>query len=334
MRVLLIGGTGNISREIVRALLAANHDVTVVSRGQRPVPDDVQHVAVDRRDRDAFEAAMRQQSPEVVIDMIAFHPDDTRSALRAFEGRVEHFIQTSTVMTYGPPVERFWADETTALNAQGDYGRNKNAIDHLLLERHARADLPVTIIKPGYTYGPGIPLHRQIGDDGRWIGRLKAGLPFLSAGDGNTVFQFLPSRDAGAFYAAVVGRQDTFGQVFNMVHPKATTWDDWHRMAMQAVGRDCEIVHIPTDTLLAVDAKRYDVLPSNFAHAQLFSGEKAYRQFPDWNPTATDRVAWMAENIAWMEHEGLVVEPGQDDDDLEDRLTAAQRGIAATIGAA
>ncbi|MCZ7599888.1 MAG: hypothetical protein M5U09_22135 [Gammaproteobacteria bacterium] len=39
----------------------------------------------------------------MVIDMIAFHPDDTASALRAFGGRVAQFIQCSTVMTYGPP---------------------------------------------------------------------------------------------------------------------------------------------------------------------------------------------------------------------------------------
>jgi NAD(P)-dependent dehydrogenase (short-subunit alcohol dehydrogenase family) len=35
MHVLIIGGTGNISRAIVRVLLRQGHNVTIYNRGQR-----------------------------------------------------------------------------------------------------------------------------------------------------------------------------------------------------------------------------------------------------------------------------------------------------------
>ena len=43
MKVLVIGGTGNISRRIVSALLNRNHQVTIFNRGQHPdsPPEDV-----------------------------------------------------------------------------------------------------------------------------------------------------------------------------------------------------------------------------------------------------------------------------------------------------
>ena len=36
MKVLIIGGTGNISRGIVGALLKRNHEVVMFNRGQHP----------------------------------------------------------------------------------------------------------------------------------------------------------------------------------------------------------------------------------------------------------------------------------------------------------
>ncbi|MBI2297699.1 MAG: NAD-dependent epimerase/dehydratase family protein [Armatimonadetes bacterium] len=329
MNVLVIGGTGNISTQIVRSLLVHGHAVTIVTRGKRPAPDGVRAVVADRKQRDAFETAMRAESPDAVIDMIAYEPADTESTLRAFAGRVGHLVHCSTVMTYGPPIAHVYADESCPLQARSGYGKNKIVIDELLLRAHADSALPVTIVKPSYTYGPGMPLLRQVGDDGRWIDRIRKGKPILSSGDGNGFFQMLPTRDAGEFFTLLLGREHTFGQIYNMVHPEPTTWDQWHRMAMQAVGREVEIVHAPAELLMATD-QRYAGLDHNFGHHQLFSGAKAARDVPEWQAT-TDRVEWMRENIAYMDRQGLIVDTDADGDDLEDRLVAALCGLPASL---
>jgi nucleoside-diphosphate-sugar epimerase len=198
MRVLVIGGSGNISREIVRALLRHGHEAIVFNRGKHrdPQPEGARVVHGDRRDREAFETTARSLEPEAVIDMISYSPEDAASAVKAFAGRVRHFIHCSTVMTYGPPVPQPICDEQGPLGARTPYGQAKNAADALLLREYAERGFPVTIIKPSYTFGPGIPLHRMIGDDGNWIDRTRKQKPVLSA-EGQLLFQFLPSRDAG-----------------------------------------------------------------------------------------------------------------------------------------
>src|SRR5205807_6413864 len=77
MRVLVIGGSGNISREIVRALLRHGHEVTVFNRGRHrdPQPEGVRVALGDRKEREAFEATTRALEPDAVIDMISFSPD-------------------------------------------------------------------------------------------------------------------------------------------------------------------------------------------------------------------------------------------------------------------
>ena len=192
MKVLIIGGTGNISRGIVAALLQRNHEVVMFNRGQHPdaPPPDIQVIHGDRRDRDAFESRMRAEKFNAVIDMISYNADDAASALRAFRGRVDGFIHCSTVMTYGPPFPFSGVNipETAPLNGTSEYGRGKIAADKLLLDAHAEDGFPVTIFKPSYTHGPGMLVHRQVGGDGSWIDRLRKGKPILSAGGRTELF--------------------------------------------------------------------------------------------------------------------------------------------------
>jgi nucleoside-diphosphate-sugar epimerase len=324
MRVLVIGGTGNISREIVWALLEHGHAVTIFNRGRHrdAQPEGVRVVNGDRKDREAFEAAMRGLEVDAAIDMISFTPDDAASALRAFAGRVHHFIQCSTVMTYGPPVPQPICDEGATLGAQTPYGQAKIAADALLLRAYIETGFPITIIKPSYTFGPGIPLHRMVGDDGNWIDRMRKRKPILSA-EGQLLFQFLPSREAGDLFALTLGREKMLGEVYNMVHPNAITWDDWHRAAAEAVGEEVEIVNAPQALLAPID-DRYKGIDANFGHQQVFSGQKLRQAVPEWQPS-TPLVEWMAANIAWMDHHGLVA--NSDLDPLEDQIITDLRGL-------
>ncbi|MBI3912366.1 MAG: NAD-dependent epimerase/dehydratase family protein [Armatimonadetes bacterium] len=325
MRVLVIGGTGNISRGIVRALRENGDEVVIFHRGQHcdPAPPDVRVVLGDRRERSDFEEKCRSVHADAAIDMISFTEEDAASALRAFAGRIQHFIHCSTVMTYGPPVDCLFADENHPLHAQSSYGQNKIKADALLMRACADNGFPVTIIRPSYTFGPGMMLHRMIGDDGPWIDRIRKGKPILSAGDGTSLFQFLASQDAGRVFAGVLGKARCIGQIYNMAHPQPITWDDWHRIAMVAVGREVEIVHAPQEMLLCIDG-RYAGLPHNFGHQQVFSAAKLQRDLPEWQPEVSweEGVRW---NIEWMERHRLIT--NSDEDDLEDRIIAHLKAL-------
>ncbi len=326
MKVLIIGGTGNISRGIVAALLHRNHEVVMFNRGQHidPPPPNIRVILGDRQHRDDFEGKVGSENWDAVIDMISFNAEDAASALRACQGRVGHFIQCSTVMTYGPPFSGINLPEAAPLQGTSGYGLNKVAADNLLLEAHSSDGFPVTIFKPSYTHGPGINLHRQVGGDGSWIDRLRKGKPILSAGDGLNYFQFLASRDAGDAFAEILGKTECFGEIYNLVHPQARTWDEWHSAAAAAIGVDIDIVHVSQETLIAMSPERYSGLRGNFGHTQIFSHEKLAAALPEFSPQipVTESVA---ENIAWMDKHSRV--PDSDADDLEDKIIDTIRNL-------
>ena len=63
MKVLVIGGTGNISRGIVAALQARSHEVVLFNRGQHvdAPPPDVRVIYGDRKQRADFESKVRRR---------------------------------------------------------------------------------------------------------------------------------------------------------------------------------------------------------------------------------------------------------------------------------
>lgn len=324
MRVLVIGGTGNISSGVVSALLEKNHQVTLFNRGQRSdPPPDVRVIHGDRRARADFESRLRVEKFDAVIDMISFDAGDAASSLRAFRGRVDHLVHCSTVMTYGPPFSGINLDETAPLNGSSAYALGKIAADALLLKANEEDGFPVTIFKPSYTYGMEM-LGRQVGGDGSWIDRLRKGKPILSAGDGLNYFQFLSSRDAGVGFAEVLRRPKCFGEIYNLVHPMPRTWDEWHCSVAKALDVTANIVHVAQETLITISPERFGGLSENFGHTQVFSGAKLARDVPEFRPRAP-LIESLAESIAWMDKHGLV--PDSDSDDLEDRIIAGVHGL-------
>ena len=287
MRVCIVGGTGNISESVVRSLLELGHEVTCFNRGQSGnVPGGVRQIVGDRQEREKFEAAMQQERFDAAIDMICFNREDALSDIRAFAG-VSHFIQVSTVCTYGVDYDELPVTEEHPLRPISDYGRDKVAADDAFREAHGHDGFPVTIVKPSTTYGPKMGLLRQIAWDFSWLNRVLEGRPILICGDGLAIHQFLHVDDAGAGFAHMVGRERCIGQTYNMVRRGFTTWRDYHQTAMMVLGRDVEMIGISSDDLQALEVPAHEICLTIFRHNVYYSAEKLFRDVPEFRPAVS-----------------------------------------------
>ena len=191
MNILLLGGTGVISREIVRQLITAGHEVTVFNRGSRNPPSSVsvRQVVGDRRNREAFEAGMRQTRYDVVIDMICFNADDARSTIRAFGGSTGQIIVTSSVAAYKRPyrsVPTVEAEEALWDDPIFPYAFDKAEMERVLRDAILREKLPITIVRPSLTYGPGAANIGVLRQNYGIVDRIRRGKPLVMFGDGSS----------------------------------------------------------------------------------------------------------------------------------------------------
>jgi nucleoside-diphosphate-sugar epimerase len=153
-----------------RRLAQAGWDVTVASRGERALPDELtgltRHVTVDRGDAAALEQAV--DGADVLVDVIPFSPGDAEQLLRLAE-RVGGLIAISSASVYtdeqgrsldearGPddlPRLPVPIPESQPTLPAGDatYSTGKAAIERALLER---SSVPAMVIRPCAIYGRG-----------------------------------------------------------------------------------------------------------------------------------------------------------------------------------
>lgn len=326
MKVCVVGGTGNISTSIVRLLLEVGHDVTLFNRGKgRDAPRGVRVVRGDRKDRAAFESALQAERFDAAIDMICYNADDARSALRAFRG-VKHLIYCSTVCTYGVAYDWLPVTEDHPARPITDYGRNKLAADRVFLAAHHDEGFPVTIIKPSTTFGPSWNMLRQIAWEAGWVDRVRKGKPIVVCGDGRALHQWLYVDDAAPGFVFALGRDRCIGQTYNLMKREFGTWADYHRTAMQVIGRDVELVGVPLASLLAAGVPGVGICDTIFSHNTIYSPDRLMRDVPEFRPRVPLHEG-LARVLESMENAKRI--PDSDQEKWEDRLIAAQRAVGA-----
>ena len=263
MRVLLIGGTGLISVGIVKHLLTRGADVTMFNRGQRanPLPGNVRTIVGDRNDFAAFERTFAGEKYDVVIDMIAFKPEQAESDVRAFEGRAGHFIFCSTVCTYGVKIPPgVLVDESFPQEPISGYGRDKVACEKVLLDAQARGAFAVTIVRPSHTFGPGHPLIDMLESNTPAWSRVARGEPVLIADGGMGLWNSTHRDDCGKVFALAAMNPAAYGKAFNATTQRVFTWRDYYREVGDVLGKPTKIVSMPADWIVARDPKRYGLL--------------------------------------------------------------------------
>jgi 2'-hydroxyisoflavone reductase len=160
MRLLLLGGTAWLGREIARTARDQGHSVTCVARGTAgPAVEGVELVTADRTRLDAYDA-VRDREWDAVVD-VSRQPGQVRSAVAALSGRTAHYLFVSSVSVYadnrargqdesGPLLPPLAGD---VMESMAEYGEAKVACEqHVLREFGPDGAL---VARAGLIGGPG-----------------------------------------------------------------------------------------------------------------------------------------------------------------------------------
>jgi nucleoside-diphosphate-sugar epimerase len=337
MHVLFIGGTGLISTAIARQLLQSGHQVTLFNRGQSEsrLPDGAQTLQGDRKDYSAFERTFADKTFDVVVDMVAFTPEDSASAVRAFTGRTAQFIHCSTVCVYSGPVEQIPTTETEPFHSIGTYGQNKIQCEKLLMEAHETAGFPVTIMRPSHSYGEGGSLIRSFGPATSLIPRLRNGQPLIVQGDGTSLWASCHVDDVARGFIATMGNSKCIGQAYNITGEEWMTWDTYHQQVAEVVGGKFDPVHIPTETLRRIAPDWASGTHEIFAWPSIFEMSKLKRDSGYKGQT----ISWkegVKRTLSWLESTGQLGDEAKiaADSQREDQLLASWREQTERLNAA
>lgn len=252
MKILVIGGTLFIGRQLVADLLKAGHEVAVLHR--KPKHDfgkKVGNIIADRNDSESLKKALAGKSFDIVYDNVYDWERGTTAAhveatARAVSSRLHRYVLMSSVAAYGDGLNHHEGDALAPDDHPEAYVRNKAMSERALFRMHQRNGFPAVTLRPPFIYGPGNPFYREA----FFWDRLRENRPIILPGDGRRLMQFVHVKDLVGACLRVIETPEAVGHAFNIANPKPLTQVETVEAIARAAGKQPKFVRIPRERIL------------------------------------------------------------------------------------
>ena len=283
MKLLLIGGTGLISASVTALALREGHQVSLFNRGGNHdfAQRGAEYLVGDFNNAEERARLLHGRDFDTVINFIAYTPAQVQSDIDAFRGRAGQYVFISSASAYQKPVRNPVITESTPLcNPYWQYSRDKIHGEELLTAAYRDDGFPMTIVRPSHTYAADkIPC--PLGANGYTVlDRLRRGAPVIVPGDGTNLWTLTHADDVAVALLGLAGLRSAIGQAFHITSDEALTWNNIIRTVAEALGVTPHIVHIPSDTLIAMRPALEGPLLGDKAESVLFDNSKIKRYVP------------------------------------------------------
>ncbi len=318
MRIVLIGGSGHVGTFLVPRLVAAGHDVVVITRGQRTpyqqhaAWQSVQQITLDRAAEEAagqFGQQIRDLEPDVVIDMICFTLASARHLVEALRGQVQHLLHCGTIWVHGASTE-VPTTEAQPRAPFGDYGIQKAAIEAYLLAEARRTGFPATVLHPGHIVGPGwAPLNPAGHFNPQVFTQLAAGAELALPNFGLETVHHVHADDvAQGFIQAIANWRSAVGESFHVVSPAALTLRGYATAVAAWFGQPARLQFLPweewrTTVTEAEAAATWDHIARS-PHCSIAKAQRLLTYQPHYSSLEA-----VYESVTWLVEEGTVTVP-------------------------
>ncbi len=325
MKVLFIGGTGKISSACTPLAAQRGFDMYLLNRGQtdRPIPEGVKVLHGDIRDKASAAAALEGHTFDVVVDWIAFTPDQIQTDLDLFKGKVGQYIFISSASAYQTPPASLPVTESTPLdNPYWLYSQNKIACEELLWQEYRANKFPMTIVRPSHTYDK--TMFPFMGGY-TTINRMRQGKPVVVHGDGTSLWTMTHHTDFAKGFVGLMGNSRAVGDAFHITSDEWLNWNQIYTLFAEAAGvSNPELVHIPSELINAYDSNIGAGLLGDKAASMVFDNSKVKWLVPDFLCT-TPLSRGAHEVMAWYDGDPARQVLDEKIDGLMDTMIAAYR---------
>ncbi len=228
MKILALGASGAIGREVVSLLGSGQHEIHVTSRRANAPAGTVRYVQGDAQDQ-SFLRTLLSEHWDVIIDFMVYDTSSFRNRIDALLGATGQYIFISTARVFaqsdGLLVENSprLLDTTRDANflASDEYAVTKARQEDLLRDSGLRN---WTIARPYISFGEGRlqlgPLEKEA-----WLYRAvhKRSILFCEPMLGKWT-TMTDGGDVARMLTVLVGNSAALGQTYNLVGKQAVTW--------------------------------------------------------------------------------------------------------------
>jgi nucleoside-diphosphate-sugar epimerase len=303
MRILLIGGTGNLSTEVAEELYNRGEAVSILTTGHRAVPEKFKHFEADRNNVDSLKEIFNSNLFDVVIDFVAFVPEQIEKIYNVCKSSVSQFIFISSATVYHKlhkvlPI----TEKVPRGNPYWKYAQDKIACEEFCEKVHGK-EFPVTIVRPSHTFGktwiPSAIHHSDYTVASRILNRK----PIVVHGDGTSLWTLTAASDFASGLVGLVGNKYAIGESFHITSDEYHSWNEIYTTLGEVLGVSPIIEYVPVNVLIKLYPDLSGPLLGDKAENGIFDNSKIKRVISGFKCRKTLRdqfkksVEWFNEDI-------------------------------------
>jgi nucleoside-diphosphate-sugar epimerase len=284
MKVLFIGGTGNISVSVSELAVERGIDLYHLNRGKLGVAvDGVTTLTADITQPDQVKAALGDHEFDVVVNWIAYLEEDVERDLELFRDKCGQYIFISSASVYQKPLTHPVITESTpASNPHWLYSQRKIRCEDRLMQAYRDDGFPMTNVRPSHTYNTRIPI--AVGNWASYLvpERMLQGKPVIVHGDGTSLWTLTHTDDFAKGFVPLMGNPQTIGHTIHITSDYLLNWNQIYEQIGDALGVKPNIVHIPSDFINTIDPNTGAGLLGDKMWSTIFDNSKIKRFVPDY----------------------------------------------------
>lgn len=287
MKILFIGGTGNISAWVSRLTVAKGFELYLLNRGRLKVDiPGVKTIIGDIRNPQAVSEALKGMKFDSVVNWIAYYTPDIERDIALFQPICKQYIFISTAGVYQrPPSHPVITESTPLYNPYWDYCQAKIACEEMLFQAYRERNFPMTIVRPSLTYDTHFPI--AIGGWGCYTlaDRMLKGKPIIIHGDGSSLWTVTHAEDFAKGFVGLLANPQAIGHSFHITSDEVLTWNQIYETIADALGVQPNAVHISTDFIAKVNPVYGKTLLGDKTWSLIFDNSKIKSFVPGFRAT-------------------------------------------------
>ena len=318
MKILFIGGNGNISWHCTQLAIERGHEVWQLNREisvvtRRKIQTQVHKLKGDIRETAEIKRLLDSCSFDVVCDFICYNGEHARSDIEIFQDKAKHFFFISSEAVYkrDPLVDaEFYTEDSEKYSADCgcEYITGKLEAEQVFMDAYYQNGFPVTIVRPSYTYDTIFPI--SIGHNCFTAPELiLKGYPLLIAGDGENQWSFTHSSDFAAAFIGLTENRASIGTAFNIGAEERLSWNDQSALVLKALGAETSgIFHVPHQEGLTLERIHPRIMMFHRMRNNSSCVKKVKEYVPGWAPKVSFEegiqrtVRWLNEDARHKRH--------------------------------
>jgi len=253
MRVLLIGGTGVLSSDVMQRSLKKGHNVFILNRGNniKSIPDNVTLFKADIKLKNEVDNILKDMFFDVVVDFISYNVSDLKNSLSLFQNRCHQFILISSATVYQrTKLDGCLTEDSQLGNHNWSYSKNKVACEKYLIAKCNEIKLNYSIIRPYITYGnTRIPygIMPPYGWHWTFISRILNDKPIMLWDNGETICTLTHTSDFAKGVVGLFGNTKAYNESFHIVSDERITWEELLLLIGNLVNKKPICIKIPSE---------------------------------------------------------------------------------------